>query len=55
MITYMDKDAGNILKLLKELSIDENTLVIFTSDNGTHREGGAISEFFNSSGPLKGK
>ncbi len=54
MITYMDNDVGKILKLLKELSIDDNTLVIFTSDNGPHREGGAIPEFFHSSGPFQG-
>ena len=53
-ITYMDKDVGKILKLLKELSIDENTLVIFTSDNGPHAEGGVNPEFFNSSGPFRG-
>jgi len=53
-ITYMDKDVGKILKLLKELSIDENTLVIFTSDNGPHSEGGVNPEFFNGSGPFRG-
>jgi len=54
MITYMDKDIGRLLDKLKELGIDENTLVIFTSDNGPHAEGGAQPEFSNSSGPLRG-
>ena len=39
---------------LKELGIDDNTIVIFTSDNGPHMEGGADPEFFNSNGPLRG-
>ena len=40
MITRMDRDIGKILDLLKELEIEENTLVIFTSDNGPHNEAG---------------
>lgn len=54
MIASLDKDIGKILDLLNELGIAENTLVIFTSDNGPHAEGGAIPEFFNSNGDLKG-
>lgn len=54
MITYLDKDVGKILDKLSLLEIDKNTLVIFTSDNGPHDEGGADPAFFNSSGPLKG-
>lgn len=54
MITHMDRDVGAVLALLKELKLEENTLVIFTSDNGPHKEGGGDPEFFNSSGPLKG-
>ena len=55
MITRLDGDVGRLMALLKKLGIDENTLVIFTSDNGPHREGGARPEFFDSNGPLKGK
>ena len=33
---------------LKELGLDKNTIVIFTSDNGPHHEGGADPDFFNS-------
>lgn len=56
MITHMDKGIGEILSLLKELEIEENTLVIFTSDNGPtyDRLGGSDSEFFRSAGPFKG-
>ena len=42
------------MALLKELGIDDQTIVFFTSDNGPHREGGGDPEFFKSSGPLRG-
>ena len=54
MITRMDRDIGALLAKLKEWGIDENTLVIFTSDNGHHREGGNRPEFFDANGPLRG-
>lgn len=54
MISLLDADVGRILEKLKALNIDENTLVIFTSDNGPHREGGVDPDFFNSNGKLKG-
>ena len=54
MVTRMDADVGRLLDLLKELQIDEKTLVLFTSDNGPHQEGGHQHEFFDSNGPLKG-
>jgi len=54
MVTLMDSDTGKILDLLKKLGIDENTLVVFTSDNGPHQEGGHKVDFFNSNGKLKG-
>ena len=54
MITRMDRDVGKILDLLKELEIEENTLVIFTSDNGPHNEAGHNPELFNPAGPLRG-
>jgi arylsulfatase A-like enzyme len=54
MISRMDKDVGRILDKLDELKISDNTLVIFTSDNGHHKEGGNDPEFFNANGPLKG-
>lgn len=54
MISLMDTDVGRLFKLLKDLSIDDNTLVIFTSDNGPHREGNHDHEYFDSNGYLKG-
>ena len=54
MITRMDKDVGRLLALLKELGIDDKTLVVFTSDNGPHHEGNHDHTFFDSNGPLKG-
>lgn len=54
MITYLDKDIGLLLDKLRTLGIDQQTLVIFTSDNGPHAEGGADPDFFDSNGPLKG-
>lgn len=56
MITYMDKQVGEIIKLLKELGLDENTIVMFSSDNGaTFDAGGADTSFFNSTGGLRGR
>ncbi len=54
MVTQLDAYVGEIMNELKKLRIAENTLVVFTSDNGSHREGGHQPEFFNSSGPLRG-
>lgn len=54
MITRMDRDIGRLMALLKELGLDNNTLVMFSSDNGPHKEGGGDPAFFNSSGPLRG-
>ena len=54
MVTRMDRHVGQLLALLKELGIDEQTLVSFTSDNGPHLEGGHNPAFFDSNGPLKG-
>jgi arylsulfatase A-like enzyme len=54
MIDRMDRDIGRIMARLAELSIDRNTLVFFTSDNGPHKEGGYRPEFFKCSGPLRG-
>ena len=54
MISRLDKDIGIIMDSLKGLGLDENTLVVFTSDNGPHDEGGADHTFFDSNGPLRG-
>lgn len=54
MVTRLDRQVGEILQLLDELGLAENTLVMFTSDNGPHVEGGHDPEFFDSNGPLRG-
>lgn len=54
MMTQVDAHVGQLMALLKELNIDEDTLVMLSSDNGPHREGGHDPEFFDSNGPLKG-
>ena len=54
MITRLDAYVGEILEKLKEKGLDGNTLVIFTSDNGPHEEGGADPGFFGRDGKLRG-
>ena len=54
MIEHLDNGVGEIMDLLKELGIDDNTIVMFTSDNGPHREGGHDPIFWDSNGDLKG-
>ncbi len=54
MVSYLDIAVGEVLMKLEEYGIARNTLVIFTSDNGSHLEGGADPEFFNSNGPFRG-
>jgi arylsulfatase len=56
MVTRLDRTVGRILDLLRELKLEENTIVLFTSDNGpTHGGvGGSDSTFFRSAGVLRG-
>ena len=54
MMTVMDEGVGDLMALLKELDLDDNTLVLLSSDNGPHKEGGHQPDFFDSNGPLKG-
>jgi arylsulfatase len=55
MISRLDKDVGRIMKLLEGLDVDDNTLVMFSSDNGTtHLEKEVDYEFFKSVHPLRG-
>jgi arylsulfatase len=56
MVTRMDRSVGRILDQLKKLGLDDQTIVLFSSDNGpTHdHSGGSDSEFFESAGPLRG-
>jgi uncharacterized sulfatase len=54
MISRMDADVGRILDKLAELGIDRQTLVLFSSDNGPHKEGGFDLGTFDPGGPLRG-
>ena len=54
MINVLDDQVGEIIDKIHELGIAENTLILFTSDNGPHLEGGADPDYFNSNGPLRG-
>jgi arylsulfatase A-like enzyme len=54
MITRLDRDVGRIRDKLHDLKLDDKTIIIFSSDNGPHQEGGVDPKFFQSSGPLRG-
>lgn len=54
MVTRLDRDIQKIVDLLNEKGISENTIIVFSSDNGTHREGGHDPRFFDSNGPFRG-
>lgn len=54
MVTKLDSYIGEVVKLVNDLGIQNNTIIIFTSDNGPHLEGGADPDYFNSNGPLRG-
>lgn len=54
MITRLDAQVGEIMQLLEERGLADNTVVIFTSDNGPHEEGGADPEYFNHDGKFRG-
>uniref|UniRef100_A0A7S4DKW1 Sulfatase N-terminal domain-containing protein n=1 Tax=Lotharella globosa TaxID=91324 RepID=A0A7S4DKW1_9EUKA len=53
-VTEIDTQVGLVLAALESFNLDQNTLVLFASDNGASNEGGHSYMFFNSSGPLKG-
>jgi arylsulfatase len=52
MISYLDYNVGKLVKLLKELGIYENTIIIFSSDNGPSYAGGTDSQWFESAAPF---
>lgn len=54
MITFLDDQVGTILQKIKELGLDENTIIMFSSDNGTTFNGGVNAKFFDSVGGLRG-
>lgn len=54
MVTRMDRSVGQIMALLRELNLDDNTIVFFTSDNGGQDVDGADVKYFKGNGPLRG-
>ncbi len=54
MIHILDEQVGEIMDKVEELGLAQNTLIVFSSDNGPHLEGGADPDYFDSNGPLKG-
>ncbi len=54
MVTRMDQHVGMVVDKLAELGLDENTIICFTSDNGSHREGGYHHSMLDSNGMLRG-
>jgi arylsulfatase A-like enzyme len=54
MVTRLDRDVKRLMDLLERKGILDNTIVIFTSDNGTHQEAGHDPDFFDSNGPFRG-
>ena len=54
MITRLDAQVGEIMALLEQQGLADNTVLIFTSDNGPHEEGGADPEYFNHDGKFRG-
>lgn len=54
MVSRMDAQVGQVIDKLTKLGLMDHTIIIFTSDNGPHKEGGADPVFFNSSGGFRG-
>jgi arylsulfatase A-like enzyme len=54
MVSHLDSTVGKIIDKLKAIGQEENTFILFSSDNGPHKEGGHSPDFFKSSGPLRG-
>ena len=54
MVSILDKQVGDICRTLDSLGIADNTIIVFTSDNGPHQEGGADPDFFDGNGELRG-
>jgi len=54
MVARLDKQVGEVVSKLKELGLEDNTIILFASDNGIHKEGGIDPEDFNSNGIYRG-
>ncbi|MFE5486352.1 sulfatase-like hydrolase/transferase [Streptomyces sp. NPDC056527] len=53
-VTYFDSLVGKVVDRLRELGLEEDTIVLVTSDNGPHEEGGVNPDLFDANGPLRG-
>tara|TARA_B100000900_G_scaffold261158_1_gene222608 strand:- start:1738 stop:3249 length:1512 start_codon:yes stop_codon:yes gene_type:complete len=53
MVSYLDEQVGDIVSELKDLGLYENTLILFSSDNGPTYNGGSDSAYFESASPFK--
>jgi len=54
MVSILDQQVGDILDRVEALGLSKNTLILFTSDNGPHLEGGADPDYFDSNGIFRG-
>ena len=54
MVVRLDRYVGEIVDRLRDRGMLDNTVIIFASDNGPHKEGGADPDFFNGNGPFRG-
>ena len=54
MITYLDAQIGKVMDRVKSLGLEDNTIIMFSSDNGTTFNGGVKADFFNSVAGLRG-
>lgn len=54
MVSRLDRDVQRVVDLLEKKGVLENTIIVFTSDNGTHKEGGHDPRYFDSNGPFRG-
>ncbi len=54
MVDLLDEQVGEIVAKVKEMGLEKNTLIIFSSDNGPHHEGGADPDYFDSNGIYRG-
>ena len=55
MVTYLDDQVGMIMKKIKELGLDDNTIIMFSSDNGGAWDGGIPKDTFKLNGPFRGQ
>ncbi|MEX6687075.1 arylsulfatase [Danxiaibacter flavus] len=53
MVSALDEEIGKLVSKLKALNLYDNTIIVFTSDNGPSYNGGTDSPWFNSGGPFK--